>query len=229
MSATTARTSAGTRWVIAVLAAALGFGFVVQVRTSRGESALAGAREEDLVRILDDLSGRTERLRGVIIDLERSRDRLTTGLGQEQAALAEARRRADALAILAGTVAASGPGVTLELADPEGSLTADVVLDALQELRDAGAEVIQLNGVRIVASSFVIDPPDARGSIDVDGRRLAPPYRFIAIGDARTMADAMGIPGGVIDTVGARAGARATVRTSTRLVVDALRPLSAPR
>ncbi|MCA1822666.1 MAG: DUF881 domain-containing protein [Mycobacteriales bacterium] len=220
------RAPVSTRWLVAALAASLGFAFVVQVRTTRGESALAGARQEDLVRILDDLTARTDRLRGEITDLERTRERLTSGFGREDAALAEARKRADALGILAGTVAAEGPGVTVEIRDPEHTVTADVLLDALQELRDAGAEAIQLNGVRLVASSYLIDPAGSPGSVEVDANRVAPPYRFVAIGDADTLAEAMGIPGGVIDTVGSRAGARAIVTPRARLVVTALRPLS---
>ena len=35
--------------------------------------------------------------------------------------------------------------------DTKGAVEADMLLDAIQELRAAGAEAIQVNGVRVVA------------------------------------------------------------------------------
>ena len=57
--------------------------------------------------------------------------------------------------------------------------------------------------VRLVASSFFVDAPD-RSGIVVDGVSLAPPYDIVAIGDPHTMSTAMGIPGGVLDTLTAQ-------------------------
>jgi uncharacterized protein YlxW (UPF0749 family) len=209
-----------------LLAGLLGFALVVQVRTTQRTSGLSAARQEDLVRILDDLTARSDRLRAEIADLERTRDKLTSGVGQDAAALEEARRREEVLAILAGTAAARGPGIVLTITDPDRSVTAEVLLDALQELRDAGAEAVQVGDVRLVASSYFTD---AEGGVVVDGRLLSPPYRFVAVGDTHTLADAMTIPGGVIDVVAAKTNARAIVERRDAVVVDALRPLSEPR
>ncbi|HVF05890.1 MAG TPA: DUF881 domain-containing protein [Frankiaceae bacterium] len=212
--------------LIGALLAVLGFALVVQLRTAQQDSSLSSARQEDLVRILDELTSRGERLRAEIDDLQRTRDRLTGGAGQDAAALQETRRRRDALRILAGTVAAIGPGIELTINDPAHSVTADVLLDVMQELRDAGAEALQVDDVRLTASSWFSDSP---GGILADARPLSAPYVFRAIGDPHTLADAMEIPGGVIDSVAARAGASTEVAQRDRLVVDALRPLSTPR
>jgi len=95
-----------------------------------------------------------------------------------------------------------------------------------QELRDAGAEAIQLSGVRVVASTALGLIPDG---IDVAGLPLRAPYRFAVIGDPRTLAAALAIPGGVIDTVARRPGAHATVTRSPHLTITALQPLQRPR
>jgi len=63
----------------------------------------------------------------------------------------------------------------------------------------------------------------------VDGHRVAPPYRLAAIGDGRTLAGALGIPGGVVDTVDGQSGAHATVIPSPVVTVSALRRLEPPR
>jgi uncharacterized protein YlxW (UPF0749 family) len=220
------RHPARSQALIGLMLAVLGFAFVVQVRSTQQSSRFASARQEDLVRILDDLTSRGERLRGEIEDLQRTRDKITGGAGQDAAALEETRRRRDVLRILAGTVAATGSGIELTVNDPEHAVTADVLLDVMQELRDAGAEAMQVNDVRLTASSWF---SDAGSGVLADGAPLRAPYVFRAIGEPHTLADAMEIPGGVIDSVGARSGASTEIAQRDRVLVDALRPLSAPR
>jgi uncharacterized protein YlxW (UPF0749 family) len=220
--------SLGFRALIAVLLGVLGFALAAQVQSDRrSQAGLATARQEDLVRILDDLTSRGERLRSELADLEALRTRLTTGTDRRQAALEEARRRARTLGVLAGTVAATGPGIVLTVSDPQGNVRADVLLDALEELRDAGAEAIQLGTVRVVAATYLVDHEG--GGLEVDGVVLQAPYRFLVIGDPRTLAAALGIPGGVSDAVARNPGARATVEERSVVRVAALRGLLTPR
>ncbi len=211
--------------LIGLVLGVLGFALVAQVKTTQ-TAAFPAAREEDLVRILDDLANRGDRLRTEIDELRRTRDRLGGGLNRNAAALQEARRRADVLGVLAGTLPAEGPGLVLVLRDPKGTVEADVVLDVIQELRDAGAEAIMVNRQRIVTSSYVVD--HATG-VAVDGTELVAPYTFVVIGDPPTLAEAMKIPGGVVDLVASRDGAAVSVESRSRVVVDALRPLPSPQ
>ncbi len=221
---------------VAVLLGLLGFAAVVQVRSTQEDGPLAAARQEDLVQILDDLDNRDDRLRAEVAALEQAQRELTTGSGRTQAALDEARRRAQLLGVLAGTVPASGPGVVVTLTDPDGVLRPDVLLDALEELRAAGAEAVQVEGqapdgeavrrVRVVASTAFVAGDD--GGIAVDGTELRAPYRFVVIGDPATLTSALGIPGGVVDNVGQFGGQVRIVRPET-VEVTALRPLEPPR
>jgi uncharacterized protein YlxW (UPF0749 family) len=211
--------------LIGLLIGLLGFGLAVQVRSNTSTSGLTAARQEDLVRILDELSSREDRLRRQIADLEAARARLSTTGDRSVAALEEARKRSTELGILAGTLPAQGPGVELTLTDPEGRLAAEDLLDAVEELRAAGAEAIQVGGVRIgLDSAFT----SVDGGIAVDGVKLTAPYTILAIGDPPTLATAMGIPGGVADTVG-RAGGEARIGQRERVVIRALRTLRPPR
>jgi len=211
--------------LVGLLAGILGFALVIQVRSRQEADIFVGARQEDLAEILDDLNSREERLRLDIDELERTRERLTGSAGRDEAALVEARRRAEVLGILAGTLPATGPGLRLTIEDPAGTVTAEVLLDAIQELRDAGAEAMMLNGVRLVAASFVVR--DGEG-VAVDGTAISAPYRFVAVGDAQTLAAAMGIPGGVVDVVASLADARVVVDPRPSVLVDALRTLRPP-
>ena len=220
---------------VAVLLGLLGFAAVVQVRTTQEDGPLAAARQEDLVQILDDLSNRNDRLRAEVSALEQAQRELTTGSGRTDAALEEARRRAQLLGVLAGTVPASGPGLELVLADPADALGPEVLLGALQELRAAGAEAVQVEGrtaegepvaVRVVASTFFLAGDE--GGIVADGELLHPPYRFLAVGDPATLASAVRIPGGVVDSV-EQLGGGARVQRRDEVLVGALRALEAPR
>ncbi|MFY1670655.1 DUF881 domain-containing protein [Plantactinospora sp. WMMB334] len=213
--------------MIAVLLALLGFTLVVQVRTNSTDASLASARQEDLVRILSDLEAQEERVRQDIAVLEESQRQLNSGAEGRQAALEEAARRADELGILAGTLPARGPGLAVTFSGATKPVAASRVLDAVQELRGAGAEAMQISGgdgatVRIIASTYFLD---ADGGISVGGRRLTGPYRISVIGDPKTMQTALNIPGGVVASVSGDGG---NVAIEEREVVD-VTALSPPK
>ncbi|MEH0827261.1 MULTISPECIES: DUF881 domain-containing protein [unclassified Micromonospora] len=217
---------AGRRWtsagvMITVLLALLGFTLVVQLKTTSTDPTLAATRQEDLVRIFSDLDSREKRLQQDIEALEESQRQLRSGEQGRQAALDEARRRADELGILAGTLPARGPGLSVEFRPGAGKpIRADRILDAVQELRGAGAEAMQISGgggspVRIIASTYFQD--GSGGSLVVDGRQLSGPFTITVIGDPKTMETALKIPGGVAASV---AGDGGTVNVEERGVAE---------
>ncbi|MFB6397141.1 DUF881 domain-containing protein [Polymorphospora sp. 2-325] len=188
---------------IAVLLLLLGFTMAVQLKNNSTDSGLTAARQEDLVRILSDLENSEERLRQEIAALEESQRQLSSGAAGREAALEEATRRGDDLGILAGTLPARGPGLSIQFSAGGRPVKASAILDAVQELRGAGAEAMQITGgdgasVRIVASTYFVE---ADGRIDVDGRRLPGPHTITVIGDPQTMLTALNIPGGVVASV----------------------------
>jgi uncharacterized protein YlxW (UPF0749 family) len=212
----------------ALLCALLGFALVVQVRQTQGDN-LENLRETDLIRILDDVGQRSQRLGAEADRLRATRDELLTSSNQRQVALEQAQQRVDVLGILAGTAPATGPGIELTISDPAGELGSLILLDAVQELRDAGAEAIQVGDVRVVASTSFLDSGDGNGVL-VDGQLVRSPYLFRVIGDPDTLAPALGIPGGVLASVNqSRSAARASVEERDTVVIDALRPISEPQ
>jgi uncharacterized protein YlxW (UPF0749 family) len=207
-AAGSARRVTGAGIMIAVLLAVFGFVLVVQLRNVSADPTLAAARQEDLVRILSDLQAREQRLREDISQLESSQRQLTSGVEGGQAALEEATRRADELGILAGSLPAIGHGLHVTFKGNSDAVKATAVLDAVQELRGAGAEAMQISGpdgaeVRVVASTYFLD---GKGGINVDGILLTGPYTIEVIGDPGTMRTALNIPGGVVELVGRDGG-----------------------
>jgi uncharacterized protein YlxW (UPF0749 family) len=181
----------------AILAIALGIGIATQVQLT-SERGLSQLSQSELIRLLDDIASRSSRLDQQVRDLEATRDRLRSGTGSTADALEQAQRRADTLGILAGTIGARGPGITVSISDPDRAVSGPVILDLIQELRDAGAESIEVGGVRVVASSYV---GDSGGQLSVDGQPIKRPILVKAIGDSNTLASAMTIPGGIVETI----------------------------
>ncbi|MFI9804203.1 DUF881 domain-containing protein [Streptomyces sp. NPDC052301] len=211
--------------IVAVLLFGLGFGLAVQVASnSDTDSALRGARQEDLVRILDELDSRTQRLEDEKQGLEKQRQELQSSSDQAAEARKQTAEKEKQLGILAGTVAAQGPGITMTIEDTKGTVQADMLLDAIQELRAAGAEAIQVNGVRVVANTYFTD---SGKSVSVDGNKINAPYRFKVIGKPQDLEPALNIPGGVVQTL-EKEQATVTVERSDKIVVDALRQAKRP-
>ncbi|MFL4902861.1 DUF881 domain-containing protein [Streptomyces sp. MMS24-I2-30] len=211
--------------IVALLLFGLGFGLAVQVASnSDTDSALRGARQEDLVRILDELDNRTQRLEDEKTGLEQQRQELENSSDQAEEARRQTAEKERQLGILAGTVAAQGPGITMTISDTKGTVKADMLLDAIQELRAAGAEAVQVNAVRIVAGSYLSDSGDG---VSVDGNKINAPYRFKVIGKPQDLEPALNIPGGVVQTL-EKEQATVTVERSDKIIVDALRPAKEP-
>ncbi|AKU18973.1 hypothetical protein VV02_15450 [Luteipulveratus mongoliensis] len=208
----------------AALALLLGFAVVTQVRQTR-TSGLENLRQADLVSLLASVNNQSSRLDKDVGDLTRTRDGLRSGT-DDAAAVKAARDRLNTLGILTGTVKATGPGVKIIINDPNAAVGAPNILDTVQELRDAGAEAIQIGDVRVVANSWF--GTSQSGKLVVDGKEVRPPYTILAIGDSHTMATAMAIPGGVVEQV-KQIGAQPTVLELHKVDVNALRAASKAR
>lgn len=207
-----------------LLMAALGVAIATQVRGTGSGDTLDSARPADLLVVLDNLNQREAALRQEVAALQGTLATLQRSGGGSDAALAEANARLTALSIQVGAVPAAGPGVVLTVGDPASGVGAEVMLDMIQELRAAGAEAMEVRGsdgvpIRVGVNSWV---SGTAGKLQLDGTALAAPYVVTAIGDPPTLAAALNIPGGVVDTV-ARNGGRVGIEQSGQVTIAALR------
>ena len=212
--------------VVALLLFSLGLALAIQVRSTNDHDQLRGARQEDLVRILDELDSRQQRLQQEKAQLEQSLAQLENSSNQAKEAQEQTNKKATELGVLAGTVKATGPGIVLAVDDPQGQVKADMLLDTLQELRAAGAEAIQINDVRVVVNTYFTDAP--AGGVQIDGKQVSQPYRFTVVGNPQDLTPALNIPGGVVRTLESHQ-ARATITAQQKVVVDALTELRKPQ
>lgn len=210
--------------LVGLLCGLLGFALVVQVRQTQVEG-LAALPQAELVRILDQANQRAEELEREAAALESTREELLTGSDQQEAALEAATEAATIQGILSGRLPARGPGMELVISDPDGQVPALTLFNVLEELRNAGAEAVQLNDLRIIASSYFVDTAEG---VEVDGVLLEPPYRWLAIGDPDTLVPALEIPGGAMASV-RTSGGSGTPRPRDEVEITATRTVPEPR
>lgn len=203
--------------LIAVLLAGVGFAAMVQVQSNERDDEYAGLRQDDLIRVFDGISASTQRAEREIDRLRGTLEQLRSSTSQRQAALEQAEQDKAVYGILAGVLGAEGPGIRITIDDPAGEVRASVLLDAVQELRAAGAEAIEFNDeIRFVARSSVGE--SAQG-ITVDGQLLTSPYVIDVIGEPRTLADALVFPEGPAERV-ERVGGTLTHEVPEKVVVE---------
>ena len=208
---------------LALVVSVIGFLLVTQFRENRTlQSRLSFEREADLTQLLSDLGDRSAELQEEIVDLRVQLASAASASEREKVLIENARQELDGMRILLGLVPVEGEGVEISISDPDAQVGPDLLVDIIQELRDAGAEAIEVNGRRVVASTAFTGAP---GALGVDGFAVSAPLRIAAIGARDTLAEALRIAGGVQDAVLARRGASIRIVMRPKLRISSLHPL----
>jgi len=182
--------------------------FAAQQRMDQKRVSASGV---DGALLISSLVEGNARLRQEVAELDAQMDsyRSATHQTKLQAMVDELNR----LKVFNGAVEVYGPGVLVTLDGPAAVLD---LQDLLNELRNAGAEALTLNGQRIIASSTI--EPMADGSLVVDGFAARRPYVFVAIGDPATLETALLRPGGLLTVFSnSRQGLMVNVQRRDRL------------
>jgi len=199
----------------------LGFGVATQFRQTQ-EADFSTLRQNELIEVLDQLTVRADRLRQDNDQLERQLEGLADSRTQEEAARQAALDQAQTQGILAGTIAAQGPGIKVMVNDPDGVVDAALITALVDELRNAGAEAISVGDVRVTVSTWFTA---GRGGVMAEDQLLTPPYAWLAIGDPTTLQGALGLAGGALAAMHA-AGATTTVSVFDLIEITAVKILS---
>lgn len=177
---------------LTVVAFVLGLLVVVQLRGQTGGSALQGLSAQNLTTLVASLNAANERLRSEVSTLQNQlaelrADRAVGATSVEQLQSDLARIRA-----WTGLDPVAGRGVEIIVS---GEIDAAAVDDLLNELRNAGAEAIAIEDIRVVARTTVSGVP---GALDLDGFLLRDPFTIRAIGRPETLVGSLTRVGGII-------------------------------
>ena len=214
--------------LVGVILLVFGLIITMQLRSRSDDLDYSSLRRTELIAILDDLTAESRRLEAEIAQLRQTQQQLQSGADRQRVALEEAGRRRDALSILSGTAPAAGEGIRVAISDPARAVGDSMVLNALEELRDAGAEVIEINdSIRVVASTWV----SGRGEdLIVDGVVVQRPIIIEAIGDPHALTEALRFRGGLVSEIqDPRIGGQVAIASQERIVVESVRPPVTPR
>jgi uncharacterized protein YlxW (UPF0749 family) len=208
--------------LLSVVLLVFGVGVGTQLTTKATDDQYATARRADLIQLLDTATSETQRLESELAQLKTTRDKLQSGVDSAKVAQTEAQNRLDNLGILNGTIAATGPGIRVVIYDPESKVTGSTLLDAVEEFRDAGAEVIEINdSVRVVASTWFAS---RNSDLIVDGTSVMRPIVIDVIGDGHALEEAARFRGGLVSQV-TQLGGTVTISQQTTVSVTTTRQL----
>lgn len=214
--------------VLALAFCLVGVVGVVQVRATATVDPYSSMRRADLVQMLAGLNAESGRLDEQEAQLRQTRDKLQGGVDSSNVAAEQATQRLGQLELLAGTVPAQGPGVRITISAPAGKLTANTMLDAIEEMRDAGAEAIELNdSVRVVASTWFAD---GDSGLIADGHQLSLPLTVDVVGEPHDLAEAARFRGGLVSQLeSAKVGGSVRIDTPDRIEIDSTTTVATPR
>ena len=197
---------------ISVVCVILGILLALQFKSVRENTQVDGlntTRVQTMQNLLDEAREQNDRL------LEQVKEMRKEVQSYREAAAGSSEQSDQALLdeiaylqLAAGMTDVVGPGIEVVLEDSTAANTsgdeADYlihdsdILSVVNELRDAGAEALSLNGNRILATSEI----RCSGSVvTINGRRTSAPFVIDAIGDTDTMFNALMMRNGVVDVL----------------------------
>ena len=177
---------------IAAVAFVLGLLVIVQLRTQASGAAFAGLSSQELTVLVANLNDRNDELRGEVGTLERELATLTANTQRGEVSVDELRADLRRVRLYAGIDAATGPGIVITIRGPvDGSGVEDLV----NELRNAGAEAIAIESVRLVPGVVTMG---SAGAVTVDGVPLSDPFELSAIGAPDKLTGSLTRSGGII-------------------------------
>ena len=179
-------------FTIAVVAAILGLLVAVQLRSQSTPGGLENLSSQELTVLVANLNTRNDQLRTEIATLDGEARSLAAGQSRGETSLGQLQRDLARIRAWAGLSAVMGPGIRISVTGP---IDGTAVEDLLNELRNAGAEALAVDGVRIVAQDVVAGPA---GQLSVENTALDDPFEIAAIGNAETLVGTLTRAGGMI-------------------------------
>ena len=205
-----------SRLTVASVAAILGVLAIGQLRAQSGAPALAGLSAADLTQLIANLTTGNDQLRAEVTDLEGQRSHLEDAHDRGETTVDQLSSDLARMRAWAGLTPVTGQGIAIVV---RGRIGGDGVDDLLNELRNAGAEAISVDGVRIVTGVVVAGAP---GALSVENDAIGDSFEIRAIGSPQILTGTLTRTGGVVAQIGATyPDAQLTVTPADELTLPA--------
>jgi uncharacterized protein YlxW (UPF0749 family) len=186
-----------SRLSVALVAAILGILAVGQLRGQAGVPGLSNLSATELTQLIANLTTGNDQLREEVAELGRQETHLTDVKERGDTTVGELTSDLERIRAWSGVTPVNGQGISITVVGPIGG---DGVEDLLNELRNAGAEAIAVDGVRVVAGVVVAGAP---GALSIENAPLGDSFEIRAIGSPQILTGTLTRTGGVIALVGA--------------------------
>src|SRR3989441_10175769 len=181
--------------IFSLIAIGLGFLIVVQLRSQAAVARTLAAQDDTSVALLiNDLNRANNQLiqqNAVLAEQQTQLQKALTSGGADSQALS---KELTTLREVNGAIAVHGPGLEIRI---EGPVMDFELQDALNNLRNAGAEAAALNGYRIVDGTPIISHGSA---LRVAGHPVSSPYVLSVVGDPEQLETAADISASSLQT-----------------------------
>ena len=177
---------------IAAVTFLLGALVVIQLRTQASSAAFAGLSSQDLTVLVANLDDRNDQLRTEVATLEHELEVLTQNTERGDMSIDELRSDLRRVRLYAGIDPAIGPGVAVTV---RGPIDGAGIEDLVNELRNAGAEAMAIDDVRLVPGVVALG---AAGDVTLGAKQLDDPFTLDAIGAPDKLTGSLTRPGGII-------------------------------
>ncbi|HEX5039709.1 MAG TPA: DUF881 domain-containing protein [Candidatus Limnocylindria bacterium] len=200
-----------------VVALVIGILLVGQLRSQARPIELSTLSAQELSTLIEALSARNVELGDNLADLrEQIRDYERADV-QGRSDLTISEEDLQRISAFGGLEPVEGQGISIRI---EGSFDPTAVNDLIYELRNAGAEAIAVDNVRITARSVAVLGTRA---IEIDGVEIGPSFTIQAIGSPDGLQSAIERPGGILRLLQQSINAQFTVQQLADLTVPATR------
>jgi len=189
--------SRGDQLTIAAVAGILGILVIGQLRGQAAVPGLSNLSTQELTLVIANLNTRNDQLRTEIAGLEQQAGSLQAARSNGQTTVDQLEADLARIEAWSGATGLTGPGITISL---RGAIGGDGVEELLNELRNAGAEAIAVDDVRVVPGVVVAGGP---GALSIENTPLADVFEIRAIGSPEILVGTLNRAGGVIAQIGA--------------------------
>ena len=174
------------------VAVVIGVLLVGQLRSQARPIELSSLSAQELTALIETLSSRNVELSDGLADLREQIRNYERAEIQGRSLLELTQEDLDRLTAFGGLSPVEGQGIQIDI---DGSFDPTAVNDLIYELRNAGAEAIAVDDVRVTASSVAVL---GTGSIEIDGVPIGPSFTITAIGSPDGLRAAIERPGGIL-------------------------------
>jgi uncharacterized protein YlxW (UPF0749 family) len=177
---------------IAAVLFVLGFLVVVQARSQAQDQGLAQLSVQDLTELVANVTARNNQLRTEVATLQTQQAQLANAAQRGETSTSQMRSDLSHIQAWAGALPVTGQGIQVAVT---GAIPAASVGQLINELRNAGAEAIAVNNIRVVPGVVATGDP---GKLTIGGTPVTGTLTFLAVGQPETLAGSLSRAGGIV-------------------------------